>query len=88
MIALPGRRSGLPSRGGSGAHHRGRPADPGFADPHSRHPSPRVATAPTAMAGLQLVVSNRPDVVLLDLGLPDLDGHALLAMIRSVTRCR
>jgi two-component system, OmpR family, KDP operon response regulator KdpE len=44
-----------------------------------------VASAPTAMAGLQLVVSARPEVVLLDLGLPDLDGNALLAMIRAVT---
>ncbi|HEX7805823.1 MAG TPA: response regulator transcription factor [Cellulomonas sp.] len=42
-------------------------------------------TAPTAMAGLQSLVATRPDVVLLDLGLPDLDGAALLAMIRSVS---
>ena len=42
-------------------------------------------TAPTAMAGLQSLVAVRPDVVLLDLGLPDLDGAALLAMIRAVS---
>jgi DNA-binding response OmpR family regulator len=42
-------------------------------------------TAPTAMAGLQSLVATRPDVVLLDLGLPDLDGAALLAMIRAVS---
>ncbi len=42
-------------------------------------------TAPTAMEGLQSLVANRPDVVVLDLGLPDLDGAALLAMIRSVS---
>ncbi|NMM17295.1 MAG: response regulator transcription factor [Cellulomonas sp.] len=42
-------------------------------------------TAPTAMTGLQSLVAARPDVVLLDLGLPDLDGAALLAMIRAVS---
>lgn len=44
-----------------------------------------VETAPTAMAGLQSLVAHPPDVVLLDLGLPDLDGAALLAMIRTVS---
>lgn len=42
-------------------------------------------TAPTAMEGLQSLVAHPPDVVLLDLGLPDLDGAALLAMIRAVS---
>ena len=42
-------------------------------------------TSPTALDGLQSLVAHRPDVVLLDLGLPDLDGTALLAMIRSVS---
>lgn len=42
-------------------------------------------TSPTAMDGLQSLVAHRPDVVLLDLGLPDLDGSALLAMIRAVS---
>lgn len=42
-------------------------------------------TSPTALDGLQSLVDHRPDVVLLDLGLPDLDGGALLAMIRAVS---
>ena len=42
-------------------------------------------TAPTAMDGLQSLVEHLPDVVLLDLGLPDLDGASLLAMIRAVS---
>jgi DNA-binding response OmpR family regulator len=47
---------------------------------------PHVAsTATTAMEGLRLVVASQPEVVLLDLGLPDLDGKAVLAMIRAVT---
>ncbi|MCV2393073.1 response regulator transcription factor [Actinotalea sp. M2MS4P-6] len=42
-------------------------------------------TAPTALDGLQSLVDNPPDVVLMDLGLPDLDGTALLAMVRAVS---
>jgi DNA-binding response OmpR family regulator len=42
-------------------------------------------TSATAFEGLQSLVAHRPDVVLLDLGLPDLDGVALLAMIRAVS---
>ena len=44
-----------------------------------------VRSAATAMDGLQLVVNEPPDVVILDLGLPDLDGRELLRMIRSVS---
>ena len=41
--------------------------------------------AATAMEGLQLVISDPPDIVILDLGLPDLDGRELLRMIRAVS---
>jgi DNA-binding response OmpR family regulator len=44
-----------------------------------------VESAAAAFAGLNLVVANRPDVVILDLGLPDLDGADLLRMLRAVT---
>ncbi len=43
------------------------------------------ATAATAMDGLRLTLDQRPDAVLLDLGLPDLEGSALLAMLRAVS---
>ncbi len=39
----------------------------------------------TAMAGLQGIIDTAPDVVILDLGLPDLDGGDLLRMIRAVS---
>jgi two-component system, OmpR family, KDP operon response regulator KdpE len=44
-----------------------------------------VAAAHTAMTGIQLAVSEHPDVVVLDLGLPDLDGREVLRMIRAVS---
>jgi len=44
-----------------------------------------VETAAAAMEGLQIVVSQKPDVVVLDLGLPDLDGVELLRMIRAIS---
>lgn len=44
-----------------------------------------VESAGTGMAGLELAVKGAPDLVLLDLGLPDVDGSELLRMIRSVS---
>jgi DNA-binding response OmpR family regulator len=43
-----------------------------------------VANASTGMAGLQMVIDGKPDLVILDLGLPDVDGADLIRMIRAV----
>ena len=37
------------------------------------------------MAGLEAAVRDRPDLVLVDLGLPDIDGHEVLRMLRAVS---
>ncbi|MGH8791723.1 MAG: response regulator transcription factor [Stackebrandtia sp.] len=39
----------------------------------------------TAMQGLRVVTAEPPDVVILDLGLPDLDGADALRMLRGVS---
>jgi len=44
-----------------------------------------VSGAATALDGLQQIVGGSPDVVVLDMGLPDLDGAELLKMIRAIT---
>ena len=40
---------------------------------------------PAGLAGLQSVIDENPDVVLLDLGLPDVDGLQVLTMLRAVS---
>jgi DNA-binding response OmpR family regulator len=44
-----------------------------------------VTTSNSGMSGLESAVDNAPDVVLLDLGLPDIDGLQVLAMLRAVS---
>lgn len=44
-----------------------------------------VAPATNGLDGLQAILSTEPEVVILDLGLPDVPGERLLDMIRSVS---
>ena len=43
----------------------------------------RVISANTGKEGLQYITSEHPDVILLDLGLPDMDGLEVLQKLRS-----
>jgi DNA-binding response OmpR family regulator len=45
-----------------------------------------VSSEPAGMRGLQRVLDDPPDLVVLDLGLPDVDGTAVLRMLRGVSR--
>jgi DNA-binding response OmpR family regulator len=45
-----------------------------------------VASEPAGMLGLQRLIDDPPDLVVLDLGLPDVDGIQLLRMLRPVSQ--
>lgn len=47
-----------------------------------------VTTQSDGASGLQAAVRDRPDLVLLDLGLPNLDGYEVLRMLRAVSAVR
>ncbi|MGQ0624800.1 MAG: response regulator transcription factor [Sporichthyaceae bacterium] len=44
-----------------------------------------VSAAETGMSGLSMAMEDAPDLVVLDLGLPDVDGLAVLSMLRAVS---
>ncbi|MCW2817023.1 MAG: response regulator [Nocardioides sp.] len=44
-----------------------------------------VTAVATAVEAIQSLAADRPDVVLLDLGLPDLDGSDVLTMVRATS---
>jgi two-component system KDP operon response regulator KdpE len=47
----------------------------------------KVTTASTGEEGLALAAANPPDIVILDLGLPDIDGYEVCARLREWTQC-
>lgn len=47
----------------------------------------KVITASTGSEGLQLINSLCPDLILLDLGLPDMDGQLIIQSVRKWTSC-
>lgn len=44
-----------------------------------------VADAPTGIAGVEAAVRDRPLLILVDLGLPDVDGYATVAILKTFT---
>ena len=47
----------------------------------------KVTTASRGEEGLTLAATNKPDIVILDLGLPDMDGVEVCARLREWTQC-
>ncbi len=43
----------------------------------------RLLHASDAESGLQMAIEEKPDLILLDLGLPDLDGQTLIGLLKS-----
>ncbi|MBI5925943.1 MAG: transporter substrate-binding domain-containing protein [Aquabacterium sp.] len=54
----------------------------------ARHQGVELVTAPLGQAGLALARSSRPDLILLDIHLPDIDGYAVLGQLRSDPQTR
>jgi len=50
---------------------------------HMRWPKVELLSADTGERGIELVESEKPDVVILDLGLPDISGYDVLKQIRT-----
>ena len=48
-----------------------------------RNAGHKVITAEDGETGLTTVFENQPDLVLIDLGLPDIDGQTVIALIRQ-----
>lgn len=47
----------------------------------------KITTAITGTEGLQLINSICPDLILLDLGLPDMDGQTIIRQVREWSDC-
>ena len=47
------------------------------------HPEFSVAHAPTAAAALKMIADSPPDLVIMDVGLPDLDGREAVKQLRA-----
>ena len=44
----------------------------------------QLLNATTGEGGIQVAIEERPDLVLIDIGLPDIDGHTVLTLLRQV----
>ncbi|MGN0383099.1 MAG: response regulator [Eubacterium sp.] len=47
----------------------------------------KVITARNGSEGLSLITSQCPDIILLDLGLPDIDGNNIISSVRKWSLC-
>ena len=47
----------------------------------------KTITSETGQSGLSIINSHCPDLILLDLGLPDMDGNDIISSVRKWTSC-
>jgi two-component system cell cycle response regulator DivK len=43
-----------------------------------------LVNAGTGELGIQVAVEQQPDLILIDIGLPDIDGHTVLTLLRQI----
>ena len=48
-----------------------------------RHPNLRLLSAATAEIGIELAREHRPDLIVMDINLPGMDGYAALDVLRA-----
>ena len=48
----------------------------------------RLIHAVDGESGIQKAIEERPDLVLIDIGLPDFDGHTVLTMLKQIPELR
>ena len=48
----------------------------------------QVATAVTAQTGLEMALSQKPDLILLDILMPDMDGYQVLRKLKEQTETK
>lgn len=44
----------------------------------------RLLHAPDGETGVQIAIDERPDLILVDMGLPDVDGQTVVTMLRQI----
>ncbi|MBK9051719.1 MAG: response regulator [Chloroflexi bacterium] len=49
-------------------------------NPHGYH----LIQADTGERGIEMAIENQPDLILIDIGLPDYDGHTVLSLLRQI----
>jgi two-component system cell cycle response regulator DivK len=43
-----------------------------------------MVNASTGESGIQVAIEQQPDLILIDIGLPDIDGHTVLTLLRQI----
>lgn len=48
------------------------------------HQNYEMLHAATGETGIQMAIEHAPDLILIDIGLPDIDGHTVVTLLRQV----
>jgi PAS domain S-box-containing protein len=54
----------------------------------AKRPNIEVITAPTPGLGIQIALAQKPDLILLDINMPDMDGYQVLDVLKTYSRTK